>query len=78
MNNHEVTLLELSKKLVAILHEHPELKDKRVSVCTEGGYAGAHIAKPIRVYTTKNPDEVFIFTDDDSFIEDSTKFTVYE
>lgn len=78
MNNHEVTLQELSEKLVIILQKYPELKDKRVSVCTEGGYSGARIAKPIRVYTTKNPDDVFIFTDDDSFIDDSTKFTVYE
>lgn len=36
MNNREVTLSELSEKLVAILQKYPELKDKRVSVCTEG------------------------------------------
>ena len=78
MNRKNATLQELSEKLVTILQKYPELKDKPVSVCTESGYSGANIAKPIRVYTTKNPDDVFIFTDDDSFIEDSTKFTVYE
>ena len=78
MNKENVTLQELSEKLVSILQKYPELKDKQVSVCTEGGYSGAYIANPIKLYTTRNPDDVFIFTEDDSFIEDSTKFTVYE
>lgn len=78
MNKETVTLQELSEKLATILQKYPELKDKQVSVCVEGGYSGAYIANPIKLYTTRNPDDVFIFTDDDSFIEDSTKFTVYE
>lgn len=75
--DNEATLQELCTGLTDILRRYPELGDKPVLVCTEGGYAGAAIPKDIGVYTNPNVDWVAVLTDDDRNVGMGTQYLLY-
>lgn len=75
--NNEATLKELCAGLNDILRRHPELGDKLVHVHSECGYSGAAILKDIGVYTNPNIDWVAILTNDDNYVGDGTRYTLY-
>lgn len=72
------TLAELRDALVTFCEQHPELADEAVSVYSECGYAGAHIAYPVTLYKEKAHESVSIYTDDDWDIENNDKVVVYK
>jgi hypothetical protein len=72
------TLAELRDALITFCEQHPELADEAVSVHSECGYAGAHIASPVTLYKSKGNESISIYTDDDWDIEDNERFVVYK